>query len=501
MTVQRAVSDPQPWWKEGATAAVSFVALLTIVCFLAGTAPDADLWGHLTFGRDIVRAGRVHTADPYSFASDRVWINHEWLAEVVMWGAYSLGGAAGLVALKLVLACAAGIALLETWRRHAPPPQWRDGMLFVTAIGTWPVLATMRPQAFSVALFAFLLFTLDRIGRGQTRWLCALPITFAVWVNVHGGWIVGAGVLAVFVVCSWCEPAWTRRHRLLLLAAAAAAALATLCNPYGASMLGFLAETVRPARGDIIEWQPATRLPVVGLLLWLVPTAVVVDALWRQRRLPALASVLVVALLAVGSFRVIRLIGFYTLAVGFLMAPWSRAVTLGAPAPHARPRRAWMRTAFASAALVAIAVGAFGRRLAMNAEWLPDREAAVFVKTHDLHGRLLTWFDYGEFAIWHFAPALQVSMDGRRETVYSEDVRERHRRIYMNEPTALDEVARLDPDYVWLPARFPIVNRLEAAGWRPVFQGPRSVVLSRRSVSAANGAYALASNERVFPGP
>jgi hypothetical protein len=493
-------------WHMPGTAAVgaralSFIALLVIACFLAGTAPDADLWGHLTFGRDILRAGAVHGADPYSFASDRAWINHEWLAEVVMWLAYVAAGAAGLIALKLALACAAGAALLATWRVYALRPATRDGLLFLTALGTWPLLATVRPQAFSVCLFAILLFILERARSGSVRWLGALPIVFAVWVNVHGGWIVGAAALAIVVGCSWFDAAWTAHRRGLLLAAAIVAALATLCNPYGVSMLGFLADTVRPGRTDILEWQPATRVPIVGLLLWLVPTMMAVWQMWAQRRRPALGALLVVLLLSVGSFRVIRLVGFYALAVAFLIIPSVRV-----PAPdddHAvvAPARLWARHALVSAALVVVAVAMFGRTLVMDAEWLPEREATVFVKTHALSGRMLTWFDYGEFAIWHFSPALRVSMDGRRETVYSDEVRERHFRIYTNAPDALDQVARLDPDYVWLPARFPVVARLEAAGWHAVFTGSRSTILSRRTPAAIASAIEVAPAQRTFPGP
>jgi hypothetical protein len=287
-----------------------------------------------------------------------------------------------------------------------------------------------------------------------------------------------------------------------LLAAAIASALATLCNPYGVSMLGFLAETVRPGRTDILEWQPATRVPIVGLLLWLVPTAMAMWQMWSQRRRPAPAALLVVLLLSVGSFRVIRLVGFYALAVAFLIVPSVRTPAVDDD-EHAtvNPVAVWARHALVSAALVLVAVAIFGRTLAMDAEWLPEREATVFVKTHDISGRMLTWFDYGEFAIWHFAPALRVSMDGRRETVYSDDVRDRHFRIYTNAPDALDQVARLDPDYVWLPARFPVVGRLEAAGWHAVFTGSRSVILSRRTPAAIATAFELPPLQRAFPGP
>ena len=484
-----------------AMRALSFMALLVIVCFLARTGADADLWGHLTFGRDIVHAGRVHSADPYSFTSDRPWINHEWLAEAMMWGAYSAGGAAGLVALKLILACAAGVALLATWRPQQLRPAVRDSMLLLTALGTWPLVATIRPQAFSASLFAVLLFVLHRAREGRTRWLLGLPLIFAVWVNVHGGWIVGAGTLAIFVTCSWCDSAWSTRSRALLLASACASALATLCNPYGASMLGFLTETVRPARADIIEWQSATRVPIVGVLLWTIPTAVAAFDAWRHRHRPALSSLLVVLLFAVGSFRVIRLVGFYALAVAFLMPPWIHRSTVDEGPTRLNTTTTWWRPIVTCCALIAVAVVAFGRTLAMDGEWLPEREATAFIKAHDIRGRMLTWFDYGEFAIWHFSPAIRVSMDGRRETVYSEELRERHWRIYTNAPDALDEVTRLDPDYVWLPATFRVVDRLEASGWCPIFSGPRSVLLSRRPACATTSASQPTSVPRTFPGP
>ena len=52
------------------------------------TKADADLWGHVRFGRDILRGG-IHDGDPYSFTSDIPWVNHEWLAEVLFWWVWS----------------------------------------------------------------------------------------------------------------------------------------------------------------------------------------------------------------------------------------------------------------------------------------------------------------------------------------------------------------------------------------------------------------------------
>jgi hypothetical protein len=34
-------------------------------------------------------------------------------------------------------------------------------------------------------------------GRGRSRWLWALPFLMLVWVNVHGGFLVGFVLLAI----------------------------------------------------------------------------------------------------------------------------------------------------------------------------------------------------------------------------------------------------------------------------------------------------------------
>jgi hypothetical protein len=70
-------------------------------------------------------------------------------------------------------------------------------------------------------------------------------------------------------------------------------------------------------------------------------------------------------------------------------------------------------------------------------------------------------------------------MDGRRDTVYSDALVDAHVRLYHDEPGATALVDRLSPDLIWLPVRFHVVGRLVRQGWRPIFRGPLSVILSR----------------------
>ena len=462
---------------------LSFLALLVVLSFLAPTEADADLWGQLTYGRDIVRQAWVHTSDPYSFTSDRPWVNHEWLSVAIFWAAFAAGGASGLVTLKLLLACAIAALVLAGWRRHNLPPIWRDGLLFATALGIWPLFSTIRPQIFSLALMAALLLILERLREGHHKPLLFLPPLFVFWVNLHGGWVVGAGVLSLFVACSFFDAEITRRSRYLLISAAIASAIGTLVNPYGPLMLTFLFDTVRPERADVVEWQSVTELPAVVFALWSVPTVVALAALWRSGRTIPIFSILVAVMLGVGAFLVARLGGFYALAVGMCLAPYLKSP--GGNRVVVRQRRPFWYSATVCVLMISLAVALFGRRITMYATWLPEPDAVEFIKAHALTGRMLTWFNYGQYAIWHFSPEIQVSMDGRREAIYSENIRALHWRIYRNEPSALTDVDSLKPDYIWLPAGFPVVARLQTAGWRLLFAGSRSTLLGRAPVDTS----------------
>src|SRR5687767_11064706 len=79
---------------------------------------DPDLWGHLRFGLDLLDSGRLTSQDPYSFAQDVPWINHEWLSELAMAAAYRAGGVAGLAILKCIVLGAAFVAVFS-WAQRA----------------------------------------------------------------------------------------------------------------------------------------------------------------------------------------------------------------------------------------------------------------------------------------------------------------------------------------------------------------------------------------------
>jgi hypothetical protein len=133
-------------------------------------------------------------------------------------------------------------------------------------------------------------------------------------------------------------------------------------------------------------------------------------------------------------------------------------------------------------------------------EWLPEPEAAEFIRANTLQGNVLNWFDWGEYIIWQFGPDLKVSIDGRRETLYSDARVASHYRFYQNEPDAVGLPERLHVDYIWLPRRVPVVDTLRRQGWATAFEGPVSILFSRRTDRKFAAAGARLSSPRCFPG-
>src|SRR5688572_22445889 len=93
-------------YRAGPTAAGLFVALFA---FLLASFParNADVWGYLAAGRDLVRG---HTPDSPAGGRAAVGTDSSWLFDLMCYGVYSATGSSGLVVVKALLV--GGVALV-----------------------------------------------------------------------------------------------------------------------------------------------------------------------------------------------------------------------------------------------------------------------------------------------------------------------------------------------------------------------------------------------------
>ena len=457
---------------------VAFVAMVVTM-----TKADADLWGHLRFGLDMLADGSLHATDPYSFTSDRTWINHEWLSELLMALAYSAVGPAGLTLLKLTVIGGIVLILLTVAREEQASPFARDVYVALAVFATYSRTQVVRPQMFSVLIFLVILYLLRRYERDWPRAVWGIPVCFGLWANLHGGWFVGLAALSVWVLG---DAVWSasRRRTLTLLSVLALSGAATAINPYTFDLWRFLGETVRGNRPDITDWAPLLKLPAAIIVIECILPIFAVAA-FRTTPLPVKARDLaVIALLLVGTFRVGRVDAFLQSAIAITFAPHLialfRRFETSARASLLRRSPVVGIAAAGLAAYTAFIVLPNLTVVHVKGPWLPDRAAARYLRDQRPDARVLTWFDWGEYAIWHLSPSgIRVSMDGRRETVYSERVIQDHMRFYRGEPGMASYPEEIGADHIWLPSRFPIVASLKQAGWQTIFDNGQSVILAR----------------------
>jgi len=101
------------------------------------------------------------------------------------------------------------------------------------------------------------------------------------------------------------------------------------------------------------------------------------------------------------------------------------------------------------------------------------REAGV-------QGNLATFFDWGEYIIWHLGPSVRVSIDGRRETVYSPELYQKNMQFLygVGEWDAILDDPRTDMALVGREQPTYNLIRLKA-GWVQVYEDSLGAVFAR----------------------
>ena len=421
---------------------------------------DTDIWGHMAIGLDMLRSRQFMWVDPYSFTSDQPWVNHEWLWDVSVAAIYSMGGLPAVVALRTVLI---GAVLWTVDRAVRNVPSWvrlvTVGAVVVVCAPQWK---STRPQMVTLTLVAIVLHNLD------AWWL---PLLFALWANLHGGWMFGIAAVAGFAVTK-------RTPRALAVAAACAGA--TLVTPYGVREWLALADAVTRGWAGISEWEPVWRLAEGAgpLILWIV-LVIVVAGIWHRTSRDVFAwGFSVVALAAAANSR--RLIALAAVACAVLLVPRWRDLTVDVRFVWTSQRR-WMLAAVAAVAALT-AVPAIRPTLVCFPPlpgWsAPESDAVAFLRGTTAT-RVVPYFDFGEYAIFHLRDRMRVGIDNRRETVYSAAVVEANARF--SDGLDPDYPDRIAADAVWWPASGEsVIRSLEARGWFRRFEGPSTVVLMKQ---------------------
>ena len=271
-----------------------------------------DSWLNLMAGREVVENGLPSRDEITVYGLGATWTDQQWLAQIFMYGVYSLGGFA-LLSIAAATFVVAAFSLAAAAARQLGAGARAIWVMFLPVLVAAPWAWSIRAQMLALPLYTGLLWLLASEARRPTRriWL-AFPL-LVVWANVHGSVALGAllvMLLGAYELVARRGATWPRSLALLLLAP-----LAVLATPYGP------VETARyyhlllvdpPFAGRVTEWRWAE--PAINTMSFYALAAIAVVLVWLGRRRLTPFDVAVLAITFAGGVNAIRGIVWFALA-------------------------------------------------------------------------------------------------------------------------------------------------------------------------------------------
>jgi hypothetical protein len=528
-TSSAASTDPHKSWTRWLLPSASDAIFLGQLAVLAFTnlavrlLGDAGIGWHICTGQLILATRSIPRFDPFSSSMPgKPWFAWEWLYDVAAGWLQNAAGLDGVVlftaltvafvfaltfrlllqrgtnfgvALVLVLLaeCASAVHLLA--RPHVV--SW----LF-TVLWFWILESSTRPGSRAD-------FNSGFEGR-RTRLLVLLPLSMLAWVNLHGGFLVGLVLLALY----WISSAWhwlrlkeerfddvlrkirTERGLKALTLVGILSAAATWVNPYGFQLHVHIYRYLsnRFLMDHIDEFQSpnfhyvAQKCFAVLLLLALI-------ALAAKPRAPIageadeLSRHLLLLFAVYSGLYASRNIPVASLLLVLVIGPWlsDAASRFSLPAwpldsIHFFQRmrtielnqrgHLWPLAAVVLSCWIAAHGGRLGERRLMNAHFSPQRfpvAAVDYLQKHELPGPVLSPDSWGGYLIYQLYPRARVVIDDRHD-FYGEQFLKSYLKTIHVEPGWDSFIREHQVGCIAVPKNSALANiLLETSGWRAIY--------------------------------
>ena len=278
-------SSPIHWWGRIDLLWWLFVPLCVLWYALLLPMGPNDLWYHARAGREIAALGHLPSVN--TFSDSPPWVTPQtpyffqsWLSDWLLFQILQEWSLTGVTVARALLLGATWAALiiasLRRIGRIAPAMDETVRARIACGGAMWAFLMSCnnfdtRPQMFSLPFFGLwtiFIFEWPFLKRtSRTRWLVALSVLMAIWVNLHGAFFTGlillgilaAGELGTYFLASKKHGNWLGRalNARAIWGIVGAVALAACLNPHGAGIYLYVRDlaTNGASQKYIQEWQ------------------------------------------------------------------------------------------------------------------------------------------------------------------------------------------------------------------------------------------------------
>jgi hypothetical protein len=452
---------------------------------------DPDLWWHIKVGDAILSTHHWPVTDPFSFTVfGQPWLAYEWLGDVVLAGAWRLGGFRGLAALLVALGSATILALyaFATLRSGNSKAGFATAaMLFVLA----SVSFSLRPQMLGYLFLVLTLIVLERFRQGKPRALWFLPILMLLWVNSHGSWIIGLATILVYWIAGVVPfragnleaRAWTPAERRNISLAFLGCLVALPLTPYGARLAASPVEfafSLPLNVTQIQEWRPMAfdlwrGQWFLALLIAFIVVQVTKSFTWRLHEL---------VLFLVGTIMACLHIRFLLVFVPFSVPILATIFGRWVPAYERRKDKFALNAAL-MAIVVAVLFCYFPTTTQLEAKVAHQYPVAAveYLDHHAVPTPMYNTYGYGGYLVWTRGPQYKVFIDGRADVYERGGVLSDYIHISDIEPEALILLRNYGIQSCLIERDGALATLLSASSeWRRVYSDNQSALFVRTSV-------------------
>jgi hypothetical protein len=236
------------WLRFAVPSVADLVFVLLLVALSRGALSqallgDAGIGWHIRTGELILSTHAIPRVDPFSSVMrGQPWYAWEWFYDGIVGVLHGVAGLNGVVLFSAtVIALTFALVYRKMIESGAQLPVAVVMLLLVFAASSIHILA--RPHVLSWLFVVMWFGFLERFeADGNWRRLAWLPVPMVLWVNVHGGFLLGLALLGIYFVSAllsaWVSQGSEERDRAFgrartLAVVATASTVVTLANPFG----------------------------------------------------------------------------------------------------------------------------------------------------------------------------------------------------------------------------------------------------------------------------
>jgi len=371
-----------------------------------GAMLDPDFGWHIQAGNLILKHG-VSSIDHFSYSMPHYpFIDHEWLTNLTWAKLLPIVGYMPFVYFYILITIAAIILqIVFTEKKWIFLPVFLIGGTLLDFVG-------VRTQVIDWLSLSILLGIIGKQALWQ-KWRFFLPLLFLLWANVHGGFGIGIGVLAIILITKSIEKRKEVKVNAFILSLCI---LITLLNPFGIRLWWefWMQLSDTQLRLSIMEWYPAIYFPNIAFwTYWTVSVFLVL----RYRKKYSLSELVLYCFLLIEALSSIRniplwLIASFAMTVKGIMLLHQEAARYKYGSD--RFRVAYIFFSFIAFMLFLPQLGGFfyGLYFSKDSPAFYPQNAVVYLQKHIPHQQIFSSYDWGGYLIWQL-PEKKVFIDGR----------------------------------------------------------------------------------------